>query len=79
MAFVLTSGTNICGDQDFLLAISEAVDDSSPLLHLHLSTEQRHLVALSGQLPRKPASSLPCLDHREESYHTTAPAIQVPV
>lgn len=51
MMLVLTSSTNICGDQDFLFAISEAVDDGSPLLHLHLSTEQRHLVALSGQLP----------------------------
>lgn len=50
MMLVLTSSTNICGDQDFLFAISEAVDHGSPLLHLHLSTEQRHLVALSGQL-----------------------------
>lgn len=71
---VLTSSTNICGDQDLLLAISEAVDNSSPLLHLHLPTEQSHLVALSRQLPCQPACSLPCLDHAEESAVTTSEA-----
>lgn len=65
---VLTSSTNICCDQDLLLAVSEAVNDSSPLLHLHLSTEQRHLVAFSGQLTCQPACSLPCLDNTEGSW-----------
>lgn len=63
---VLTSSTNVCGDQDLFLAISEAVDDSGPLFHLHLTTEQRHLVALSGQLPCQPPCSLSCLNPREE-------------
>ncbi len=72
-----TSSTNVCGDQDLLLAVSEAVDDSSSLLHLHLSAEQRHLVALSGQLPCQPACSLPCLNHTEESTVTTLKAKSV--
>lgn len=66
MHSVLTSSTNVCGDQDLFLAISEAVDDGSPLFHLHLAAEQRHLVALSGQLPCQPPCSLSCLNHTEE-------------
>lgn len=60
-----TSGTDVCGDQNFLLSVSEAIDDSGPLLHLHLSAKQRHLVAFSGQLACQPARSLPCLDQAE--------------
>lgn len=57
----VTSGADVGGDQDLLLSVSEAVDDSSSLLHLHLPTEQRHLVALPGQLTCQPARRLPCL------------------
>lgn len=64
---VFTSGTNIGGDQDLLLAVPEAVDHRSPLLHLHFSAEQRHLVALFGQLSCQPTCSLPCLGQAVKS------------
>lgn len=58
---VFTSSTNIGGDQDLLLAVPEALDNCSSLLHLHFPVEQRHLVVLFGQFSCQPTCSLPCL------------------
>lgn len=46
----VTSGTDVCSDQDLFSAVAETLDNSRSLFHLHLSTEQRHLVAFPRQL-----------------------------
>lgn len=44
-----TSSTHIGCDKDFLLSLSETLDDCSSLFNSHLPTKQSHLVALFGQ------------------------------
>lgn len=58
-----TSGTDVCGHQHLLLALSEALNHGSSLLHHHFPAEQGHLMALPGQLCRQPACCLPSLQH----------------
>ncbi len=56
-----TSSTDVSGNENFLLAITETFDDRCPLFHLHLAAEQRHLVAFSGQLSCQPPGGFPGL------------------
>lgn len=36
---LVTSGTDVCSDQDFLFAVAKTLDNRCSLFHLHLSTE----------------------------------------
>ena len=44
------NGSKEWGKKNLLFTLSEPVDDSCPLFHLHLPAQNGHMVALSGQL-----------------------------
>lgn len=46
-----TSGTDVGGDEDLLLALTEALDDAGPLDHCQLGRQDGHLVPVPAHLP----------------------------
>lgn len=63
----LTSGANVCGHKHFFLAVTKTIDNSSPLLHGHFPTQQRHLVAFFSHLCSQPRCHPASLNEKKQN------------
>lgn len=72
-----TSGTDVGGNQDLLLALTEALDDAGPLHHGQICCQDGHLVPVLAHLPCQPVCHPPGL-HTQGEAEANASLSRVP-